>query len=75
MIIYTSDNILVIYGNIFIIYVSKMVLFLKIDLVSIMKIVPIIIFKYLCFLIDFSGIVLDIVYIIKLRYMNDPTIH
>ena len=33
------------------------------------------IFIYLCDLIVLSGILFDIVYMIKLRYTNEPTIH
>ena len=52
---------LIIYGNIFFVYVSKIVLSLNINMVNEIKIIPIIKFIILCDLIDFSGILLDIV--------------
>ena len=52
-----------------------MVLFLNILVISIINVIPIIIFIVLWDLIDLVGILLEIVYIIKLKYMNEPTIH
>ena len=66
---------LIIYGNISFIYISNMVLSLNINSVKDVIIAPVIRFVYLCALIDFNGILLDIVYIIILRYMNVPMIH
>ena len=51
----------IIYGKIFLIYVSNVVLSLKIYIVNAIRMIPSIVLMYLWDLIDFNGILFDIV--------------
>ena len=59
---------LIIYGNIFFMYVSKMVLSLNIISIKATKSIPKIVLVILCALTDFNGILLETVYMIIVKY-------
>ena len=65
----------IIYGNIFLIYVSNIVLSLNIYIVSAIRDITNIILIFVLYLFDFICILFDIVYINIVIYIYVPIIH